>query len=69
MMPKFAFLRTAICPVCQKEFFPAPMHVYKDERNRSKLVCSYPCRLRSIRLYEEGLKPRGRKPKNKGVIA
>lgn len=43
LMPK-------ICPVCGKEFYPAPMHVYKAG---DKLACSYSCAVMYRRLAEE----------------
>ena len=36
----------AICPVCGKQFFPYPQHVFKDKRTKKK-VCSYSCILNS----------------------
>lgn len=33
----------AKCPVCGKNFVPAPFHVYKNKKG--KLVCSYHCQL------------------------
>lgn len=36
-------LISRICPICGKEFYPAPMHVYKAGE---KLVCSYSCMLK-----------------------
>lgn len=38
-----SILISRICPVCGKEFYPAPMHVYKAGE---KLVCSYSCMLK-----------------------
>ena len=40
------------CPVCGKEFLPAPQHVYKLAGGK-RLVCSYSCELRSMREREE----------------
>lgn len=31
------------CPVCGKEFLPAPEHSYFVDNNKQKLVCSYTC--------------------------
>lgn len=31
------------CPVCGKEFLPAPEHSYYISNNKLKLVCSYTC--------------------------
>ena len=44
------------CPVCGKDFYPAPYHVYKDARKRydPPLVCSYPCAEETKRIV--GLK-------------
>ena len=40
-----------VCPVCGKEFVPAPWHVYKDKRKggNRKFVCSYGCMRKSER--------------------
>ena len=35
----------AICPVCGKEFFPYPQHVYR--RPTGMRVCSYSCMLKA----------------------
>ena len=35
----------ASCPVCGKNFVPAPYHVYKNSKGR--LVCSYRCQMKS----------------------
>ena len=36
-----AYLESVICPVCKKEFIPAPEHIYKI--GRTELVCSWSC--------------------------
>lgn len=41
-----------ICPVCGKEFSPAPEHSYHLD-NKEKLVCSYNCE----RQWEKNQKP------------
>lgn len=43
MIDKTGFVE---CPVCKKEFLPAPMHAWKI--SYEKLVCSYHC----MRQYE-----------------
>lgn len=40
--------RPLICPVCGKEFYPAPFHRYHDKRQKcserdANRVCSYHC--------------------------
>jgi hypothetical protein len=42
------------CPICKKNFIPAPYHVYhvggaKNHVHKPKLVCSYLCELKSIK--------------------
>jgi hypothetical protein len=46
-----------ICPVCGKEFFPTPEHVYKIYffRKGYVLTCSYSCH-RKIKAVSERLK-------------
>ena len=41
--------RDVKCPICGKNFIPAPLHVYRDRRN-SKRVCSWTCVCKSERL-------------------
>ena len=37
-----------ICPVCGKEFIPAPLTIYKVKiHRRVKLLCSYACYLQA----------------------
>lgn len=44
------------CPVCDKEFIPAPYHTYKIGRSkRPRYVCSYSC-LRKYQLEKEAKK-------------
>lgn len=31
------------CPICGKNFIPAPMHLYREQKNDGKLFCSYTC--------------------------
>lgn len=45
-------LRHHTCPVCNKKFFPAVFHSYKDSRRR--LVCSYSCMLADERKKRKG---------------
>lgn len=44
---------TRECSVCGKKFIPEPLHVWKDERNRSRLVCTYSCYRASEKMVEE----------------
>ena len=38
------FLLAKKCPVCGKEFYPAPMHAYKMKRyGRHVPICTYKC--------------------------
>lgn len=41
---------TENCPICGKEFHPAPQHVFKDPQE-NKLICTYSCYLRAMRLH------------------
>lgn len=52
--------RDAKCPVCGKNFIPAPLHVYRDKRG-SKKVCSWTCVLESERLKNANQKNKERK--------
>ena len=58
-----AFLELNKCPVCGKEFVPAPQHQYKMERGK-KLVCSYSCETISIREWNEKKKKSKERQKN-----
>lgn len=46
-------LAEATCPVCEKTFFPAAQHVYRDKRSPYKKVCSWGCVCASERLKEK----------------
>lgn len=48
-----------ICPVCGKEFVPAPMHVYKMPTKEGRRVCTYSCALKAEREYEANRKTGG----------
>lgn len=39
-----------ICPVCGKRFVPAVEHIYRTG-DKSRLVCTYTCALRSEREH------------------
>lgn len=39
-MRKNSYFKMAKCKKCDKEFLPAPFHVYKENRN---LYCSWTC--------------------------
>lgn len=58
--------RVLICPICGKEYLPAPMHVYKMPTKNGRLVCSYSCALKAEREHEEKRMKRGSKPKQRG---
>lgn len=41
------------CPICGKNFVPAPMHIYNDSGYKGgKPVCSYTCHLEAFRRKE-----------------
>lgn len=46
-------LAEAKYPVCEKMFFPAAQHVYRDRRSPYKRVCSWGCVCTSERLKEK----------------
>lgn len=57
------------CPVCGKEFVPAPLHAYKDQRARTKkLVCSYTCMRKSERMEEYRQKKKGKGARSQGAV-
>lgn len=35
--------RAKLCPICNRAFIPAPLHMYKIKYGR--LVCSYSCKM------------------------
>lgn len=36
--------RTKTCPICKKQFIPAPEHVYRQgHKTNGKYVCSWSC--------------------------
>lgn len=37
--------RERTCPVCKKNFIPAPYHIYRRKNKGKALVCSYHCML------------------------
>ncbi len=43
------------CPVCGKNFIPAPEHAYKIRvgKGRSSLVCTYSCMLKWRKKHEK----------------
>lgn len=50
-----------ICPICGKNFCPAPYHKYKvavakNGMRNKVLVCTYTCFAKAEREYEEQLK-------------
>ena len=48
------YLIAKVCPVCGKNFMPAPYHVYKISVNGSKrMVCSYRCTIIAERKSNE----------------
>lgn len=50
-------IREKICPVCNKPFIPAPLHIYKIKYSR--LVCSYKCRCDFERREQKAKEARG----------
>ena len=32
-----------ICPICGKNFIPAPLHIYKVQEKETLVFCSYTC--------------------------
>jgi ssDNA-binding Zn-finger/Zn-ribbon topoisomerase 1 len=44
-----------VCPVCKKEFYPTPLHVYKlnGMGSHSAPVCSWSCVMRAEREREQ----------------
>ena len=40
-----------ICPICNKEYYPAPLHIYKI-KSTGELVCSYNCQVASEKNYK-----------------
>ena len=50
-----------VCPICGKKFIPASLHAWKDERDRSRLVCTYSCYPVSEKMVEEARLKRTRK--------
>lgn len=44
------FLKSRICPICNKSFIPAPYHVYRDKFTTRRMVCSWACVCESERL-------------------
>ena len=44
------------CPICGKNFIPAPRHIYHDGK---KVVCSWTCHLEAERRREAAKKPHG----------
>lgn len=57
-------VRTAKCPICGREFVPAPLHSYKVRvGSRYRLACTYSC----MRAGKQGVrkyKPYAKKEKN-----
>ena len=52
------------CPICGKNFIPAPMHIYNDGK---KVVCSWTCHCEAARRRESGQKPHGNHFKGKPI--
>lgn len=42
-------IQDCVCPVCGKNFSPAPYHSYKTREPLPKLICSYPCDMKDFR--------------------
>ena len=46
-----------ICPICGKDFCPAPQHAYRTMLGKSRvMLCSYHCYLEADRRHEARLK-------------
>lgn len=45
------------CPVCGKNFIPAPEHAYKTEGSYGVLVCTYSC-MRNAEKAKKGARRR-----------
>lgn len=43
------YLQERSCPVCGKNFIPAPEHIYRDGTSK---VCSWSCQLKAERRHE-----------------
>ncbi len=46
------------CPICGKEFVPAPEHAYRLPYNKGGPVCSYHCMREARRRHEAKLRRR-----------
>lgn len=52
------------CPICGKEYVPAPYHVYHVPASKAR-VCTYKCQLIAEQRHEATKKKPGRKPKKR----
>lgn len=57
-------LTVETCPICGKEYVPAPEHVYHVPARKAR-VCSYKCMLEAEKRHEATKKKPGRPPKKK----
>ena len=51
------------CPICGKNFNPAPEHAYHIKRGQKNFVCSWSCMRKWEKGEVKGLKPQEVKPK------
>ncbi|MBQ8649154.1 MAG: hypothetical protein IJ470_03700 [Clostridia bacterium] len=56
-------IKTVKCPICGKEFIPAPYHAYKIYQKGYKLVCTYGCMRKWERQEENKNKKQQRRKK------
>lgn len=54
---KYISIESLFCPVCGKEFIPAPDHTYKARFGKDlKMVCRWSCMVKAQREHEKSLK-------------
>ena len=58
---KFVCLTESTCPVCGKTYIAAPEHVYRDQRNKQRKVCSWRCVCESERLRDAAKQAKAKK--------
>jgi hypothetical protein len=67
-MSPYTLLTLHRCPICGRQFLPAPLHRYREHQSKTAVyVCSYTCSLKGQKLHEEKLeneKQRKRRKKN-----
>lgn len=45
--------KDCVCPICGKNFIPAPYHAWKTHEHTPKLVCSRPCDMKDFRARKD----------------